>query len=143
MWPGVDRSGHLAVRGERPPSRRRRAARTCAQSPQGRRTTTSATAARRPLRERRFAELHASGEFVHDGGTSWNAILQLDHRRKGVLLALHELKRLLDRRVALSPRHVRTVLDLAVLQMNVRDAVVVLADEPGRRVPVAGGEVTE
>ena len=56
-------------------------------------------------------------------------ILELDGRLDVVLFLLDHLKDFLDRGVALAPRHVRTLVLLAVLQVNVADAVVILLDE--------------
>src|SRR5271163_63644 len=76
-----------------------------------------------PLRERILAILEALPDFDHRVRTP---VFELDVRGDIVLLALEEMKDLLDRSVALSPGCVRAVVLLAVLDVQVADPVVVL-----------------
>ena len=69
--------------------------------------------------------LEALPDFGHSVRTS---VFELDVRRDIVLLALEEMKDLLDRSVAFSPRRVLAVVLLAVFDMQVADPVVVLLD---------------
>src|ERR1017187_3161238 len=64
-----------------------------------------------------------------------NLILQLDVRREGVLVLLEQLQNWLNRRVASAPNgNVRTMVLLAVFDVQVGDLVVVLLDERDRVV---------
>src|ERR1022692_1044856 len=59
--------------------------------------------------------------------------IPLDGGLEFVLFLLHHEKDLFDGRVALAKRHVGSVVDLAVLYVNVGDAVVMLLDPRRRR----------
>ena len=80
------------------------------------------------------------------------ALRDLDHRVAGVLefdvagnvvfLVAQELQHLLDRGVSLAPRHVRAVILLAILQVEMRDAIVVFLDIR-YRIEIRRGEMAD
>src|SRR5262245_52425987 len=90
------------------------------------------------LNERVPAKLNTFCQLGHDGRTLWGIVLKFDRCRECVFLLLHELKDFLDRRVALTPGHVRSVTNLAVLQMHAGDPCVVFLDERDRALARAG-----
>src|SRR6187431_61205 len=92
------------------------------------------------LRGGRSDELQALLHFG-DGGLLTH-VLVLDHGRECVILPLHELQHRSNRRVALPPRLILTVVPLAVFQVQMRDAIVVFPNERDR-VVVATDEVAD
>src|SRR6185369_4565678 len=82
------------------------------------------------LRQRVLAVLQA----LRDLDQRIAVVLELDVRRDVPLVFLQELQHVLDRRIALPPRSVATAVGrlLLVLEVQVRDAGVVLLDERDR-----------
>src|SRR5215831_15575701 len=76
--------------------------------------------------QRILAELHALADFGDQVRAFRDRVLELDRRLEPVLLLLHELENLLDGRIALTPRDIRTVILLSILEVDVSDPVVVL-----------------
>src|SRR5262245_29839599 len=80
-------------------------------------------------------EVDALPNFLHRVGSGGNLVFQLHRSRNLPLVLLHHLKNLFDRRLARSPREVqRTVFRRrSILEMEARDAIVVLLEELHRR----------
>src|ERR1022692_3926765 len=80
-----------------------------------------------------LAEPDALTDFGQQRGAFRHGILHLDGGLEFVLFLLHHEKDFFDGLVALAKRHVGSVVDLAVLYVDVGDAVVVLLDPRRRR----------
>src|SRR5437588_1614209 len=90
-----------------------------------------------PSCERLLAVVEALADFLRR--CSLAAVLVLDVRGDGPAFLFQQLQHLADGRVALTPRHVITLMLLSIFDMQVRDACMVLADER-HGVVVGGGE---
>src|SRR3954454_8583111 len=88
-------------------------------------------------RERLLRVLEALLHFFRRCGLTPVFVLDVGGNRP--LLLLEQLEYFADRRLALAPRDVVALVLLAILQVQVRDVGVVLADV-GDRVVVGGGE---
>src|SRR5215471_13477866 len=73
---------------------------------------------------------------------SGSAEFPLDDAVDGPLVVANQRQALLDRRLTRAELHVRAVIAAAILDVQVRDAVVMLLEEV-HRVVIAGGEVTD
>src|ERR1035437_6436459 len=104
-------------------------------SPPSRRSLASPRSSR-PLRQRLLAVRHALLDFAHHVGAFGRVVFVFDAGGELVLLLLHELQDLFERRLALPPRHVGASAAgalvfacaagaFAVLQVQAGDAVVV------------------
>ena len=82
-------------------------------------------------RQRFFAILDALRHFGDGGGAFGDLVFQLDLGGEGPFLLAHQLQHFLDRCLTLTPGHVATV-GRAVLQVQVRDAVVILLEHGDR-----------
>src|SRR5215831_9057846 len=82
-----------------------------------------------PSGQRRPAEGDALSEFGHAIGAGRHRIFEFNRGLDVPLVIADQLQDLFDRRVSFAERHVRTVVQLAVLHVDMCDAVVVLLDE--------------
>ncbi len=86
--------------------------------------------------------LNTPGHLVDDRRSLGDRVFELDGGGDVVLFALQQPQRVCDRGVTLTPGDIGPV-DFSILQMQVRDARVIFADELGGGEAVAGREVAD
>ena len=93
--------------------------------------------------ERTLAEVDALGDLGHPVGASGDRVSNSIVAWIGHLLSRISLQHFLDRRVPLPEWHVRSLVHLPILDVDVRDAIVMLLEERDRRRVVAGDEMAD
>src|SRR5712671_2656921 len=85
-----------------------------------------------------LAVVEALRDFLDGIRSRRHVVFELDRRRERVLLLLHQLKDLLQRRVARAPRQVAGAVrrGLPILQVHARDPVVELPQKWDRALAV-------
>ena len=73
----------------------------------------------------------------------WHGVFKLDGSLEWILFSLQQLQHFRYRSVALTKRNVRTIVQLPVLNVDVRNPVVMLLDVLNRRNIVPRGEVSK